>query len=84
MEQEVVEESVLLDVFTSFKQDKNRGYLLVEDFRQSLLKHRPKCLVEYYPDQESLEACCDEMFTNMCEASVAEELKEEKAQQKKP
>ena len=64
-------ESVLLDVFTSLKQDKNRSHLLLDDFRQSLLKFRPKCLGEYYPDQVSLESCCEEMFTNMYEASLA-------------
>ena len=47
---------------------------MLDDFRQFVLKHKPKCLVEYYPDQQSLEACCDEIYTNMCEASVAEEV----------
>jgi hypothetical protein len=71
MDQESVEESVLLDVFTSLKLDKNRGYIVLDDFKKSLVKYRPKCLADYYPDQESLESCCEEMFTNMYEASLA-------------
>jgi hypothetical protein len=52
MEQDVVvEDSVLLDVFTALKQNQNRGYLVLDDFRQFVLKHKPKCLVEYYPDE---------------------------------
>ena len=73
MEQEAVEESVLQDVFSDLKLDKTRSYLLLADFKTSLLKHKPKCLLEYYPDEKSLTECCEILFTNMIEASAADD-----------
>lgn len=54
MELEAVPESVLVDVFTSLKKDKNRTYLLLNDFQTACIDFKPKCLIDYYPDEDSL------------------------------
>lgn len=71
MEQESVPDSVLIDVFAHLKSEQSRAYLILADFETACKKYKPKCLIDYYGDSESLQSCCVDMFNNMCESAQA-------------
>lgn len=76
MEQESHPDSVLLEVFTQLKSDKNRDHLLLADFEIGCSQYKPKCLIDYYGDQASLQSCCVDMFSNMCDSAQAVEAED--------
>ena len=76
MEQESELDSVLIEVFTLLKSDKNRDHLILADFESGCCQYQPKCLIDYYGDKASLQSCCVDMFSNMCDSAQAVEAEE--------
>ena len=52
---------MFLDVFSELKSDKNKSYIVLDDFQQACLRYKPQCLKDFLDESDpaALAQCCD-------------------------